>query len=189
MKAGQGVGIVPAPRPPSPKIPPMPAFPVAPNSQDPGEYAKYKRAYDEYTDWYNKYAELYAAQQDKKNKQGSQQQQQQQSSGDKLPDPSEVPRGVDPVAWRKYCIETREYHARHKNQSTNNYAGAQPQQQQHHQQQHHQSSNYSGPGISYPPNTGQRVSYSQVPPQYGAEFDNKKAMAESIASRIMGVRR
>ena len=73
MRAGQGVGIVPAPRPPSPKIPPMPAFPVAPTSQDPGEYAKYKRAYDEYTDWYNKYAELYAAQQDKKNKQGSHQ--------------------------------------------------------------------------------------------------------------------
>ena len=33
MKAGQGVGIVPAPRPPSPQIPPMPPFPVAPTTQ------------------------------------------------------------------------------------------------------------------------------------------------------------
>ena len=35
-------------------------------------------------------------------------------SGDKLPDPNDVPRGVDPVAWRKYCNDTREYYARYK---------------------------------------------------------------------------
>merc|ERR1719367_1695743 len=57
---------VPAPRPPSPQIPPMPPFPVAPTSSDPAEYAKYKRDYDAYTDWYNKYAVMYAAKQDKK---------------------------------------------------------------------------------------------------------------------------
>ena len=33
----------------------MPPFPVAPTSQDPGEYAKYKAAYDAYTDWYNRF--------------------------------------------------------------------------------------------------------------------------------------
>mgnify|MGYP001417565147 CR=1 FL=1 len=60
---GRGLGPpapVPAPRPPSPAIPPMPAFPVAPSSQDPGEYAKYKRDYDAYTEWYNKYSQKFS---------------------------------------------------------------------------------------------------------------------------------
>jgi len=127
--------MVPAPRPPSPDIPPMPAFPVAPTSQDPAEYAKYKKDYDAYTDWYNKYATLYAAQQEKRKKTTQQQQPPlpaqsssshvqssssappQSEENQKLPDPNAVPRGVDPVAWRKYCNETREYYAKYKNPS------------------------------------------------------------------------
>jgi len=124
--------MVPAPRPPSPDIPPMPAFPVAPTSQDPAEYAKYKKDYDAYTDWYNKYATLYAAKQEKKKETSQAPQQHQQppqptrsstsapqpsEDHQKLPDPNAVPRGVDPVAWRKYCNETREYYAKYKNPS------------------------------------------------------------------------
>ena len=107
---------VPAPRPPSPHIPAMPPFPVAPSSQDPAEYSKYKQDYDVYTDWYNKYALLYAAKQDKKNKAKSSAPQVRQD-GSKLPDPHDVPAGVDPVAWRKYCNETREYFAKYKTQA------------------------------------------------------------------------
>lgn len=102
----------PAPRPPSPKIPPMPAFPVAPTSQDPAAYAKYKADYDAYSSWYNTYGVLYAAKQEAKAK-GTDTQK--APSGQKLPDPNAVPQGTDPVAWRKYCNETREYYAKYKN--------------------------------------------------------------------------
>ena len=111
--------------------------------KDPAEYQKYRKAYDAYTDWYNKYATLYAEKQDKKDKI----QTTPGNASDKLPDPSAVPAGVDPVAWRKYCIDTREYHAKYK--TPNNY-------------------NVTAPVVNY-----------------GAEFDNKKAMAERIADRIM----
>ena len=108
-----------APRPPSPSIPPMPAFPVAPKSNSPEEYSKYKKDYDAYTDWYNKYAVLYAAKQDKKSKVTSPASQSDLSEGarSKLPDPNNIPTGVDPVAWRKYCNETREYYAKFKSQA------------------------------------------------------------------------
>ena len=99
---------VSAPRPPSPQIPAMPPFPVAPTNHDPEEYNKYKKEYDAYTDWYNKYAVLYAAKQDKKKVVSEER--------SKLPDPNSVPAGVDPVAWRKYCNETREYFATYKSQ-------------------------------------------------------------------------
>ena len=107
---------VPAPRPPSPEIPPMPAFPVAPSSQDPGEYAKYKRDYDAYTEWYNKYSTLYAAKQEKLTKSASTVSSSSSVSQteDKLPDPNAVPPGVDPVAWRKYCNDTRDYYHKYK---------------------------------------------------------------------------
>ena len=86
--------------------------------QDPAEYAKYKRDYDAYTDWYNKYAVMYAAKQDKKTQApaatSTAPAQPTSGNGDKLPDPNDVPRGVDPVAWRKYCNDTREYYAKYK---------------------------------------------------------------------------
>jgi len=104
----------PAPRPPSPQIPPMPVFPVAPTSQDPAAYAKYKADYDAYSSWYNTYGVLYAAKQEAKAK-GNDTQKSGQASGQKLPDPNAVPPGTDPVAWRKYCNETREYYAKYKN--------------------------------------------------------------------------
>ena len=123
-RAVQGRGLepapVPAPRPPSPDIPPMPAFPVAPASQDPAEYAKYKAEYDAYTDWYNKYSTLYAAKQEKRTKaasagSGSLRSASKPSGGEtKLPDPNAVPPGVDPVAWRKYCNDTRDYYCKYK---------------------------------------------------------------------------
>jgi len=110
-EAGSSAGVTaPAPRPPSPQIPPMPAFPVAPTSQDPAAYAKYKADYDAYSNWYNTYGVLYAAKQEAKAK-GSPQK---TPSGQKLPDPNAVPAGTDPVAWRKYCNETREYYAKYK---------------------------------------------------------------------------
>ena len=112
-----------APRPPSPSIPPMPAFPVAPASNSSEEYAKYKKDYDAYTDWYTKYAVLYAAKQDKKNKNlcsASVSQSNITTAGNGgLPDPNDVPAGVDPVAWRKYCNDTRDYHARFKSHQPN----------------------------------------------------------------------
>ena len=117
---GRGLGPappapVPAPRPPSPDIPPMPAFPVAPSSQDPTEYAKYKRDYDAYTDWYNKYSTLYAAKQEKLTKSATSVSSSVISQGEeKLPDPNAVPPGVDPVAWRKYCNDTRDYYHKYK---------------------------------------------------------------------------
>ena len=116
-EAGQSVSApppVPAPRPPSPHIPDMPPFPVAPTIKNPEEYNKYKKDYDAYTDWYNKYAILYAAKQDKKSKGLSSAS---HSEGSQLPDPNSVPAGVDPVAWRKYCNDTREYYAKYKSQS------------------------------------------------------------------------
>jgi len=103
---------VPVPRPPSPQIPPMPTFPVAPTSQDPAAYAKYKADYDAYSSWYNTYGVLYAAKQEAKSK-GTDTQK--AASGQKLPDPNSVPPGTDPVAWRKYCNDTREYYAKYKN--------------------------------------------------------------------------
>ena len=116
---GRGLGPpapVPAPRPPSPAIPPMPAFPVAPSSQDPAEYAKYKRDYDAYTDWYNKYSTLYAAKQEKLTKSASSSVSSPAitQTEEKLPDPNAVPPGVDPVAWRKYCNDTRDYYHKYK---------------------------------------------------------------------------
>ena len=105
-----------APRPPSPSIPPMPAFPVAPKSNSPEEYSKYKKDYDAYTDWYNKYAVLYAAKKDQKNKVPCSNS---PSSKGGLPDPNDVPAGVDPVAWRKYCNDTRDYHAKFKSHQPN----------------------------------------------------------------------
>ena len=105
-----------APRPPSPSIPPMPAFPVAPKSNSPEEYSKYKKDYDAYTDWYNKYAVLYAAKKDKKNQVPCSTSQAPQVG---LPDPNNVPVGVDPVAWRKYCNDTRDYHAKYKSKQPN----------------------------------------------------------------------
>merc|ERR1719427_2523447 len=107
LKAGMSV---PAPRPPSPQIPPMPPFPVAPTSQDPAAYAKYKADYDAYSHWYNTYGVLYAAKQEAKAKGKAQNKQE----GQKLPDPNAVPAGTDPVAWRKYCNDTREYYAKYK---------------------------------------------------------------------------
>lgn len=91
-------------RPPSPEIPPMPPFPVAPSTKDPREYAKYKMDYDNYSEWYNKWGEAYAAKEEKKK-------QKQQSSGAtrEMPDPNKVPAGTDPAAWRKYCQDTVEY--------------------------------------------------------------------------------
>jgi len=109
LKSGASV---PAPRPPSPQIPPMPAFPVAPTSQDPAAYAKYKADYDAYSSWYNTYGVLYAAKQEAKAKGNDTQK---SPSGQKLPDPNAVPPGTDPVAWRKYCNDTREYYAKYKN--------------------------------------------------------------------------
>ena len=116
---GRGLGPpppapVPAPRPPSPYIPPMPAFPVAPSTQDPGEYAKYKRDYDAYTDWYNKYSTLYAAKQERLTKSATTSVQGSVMTEEKLPDPNAVPPGVDPVAWRKYCNDTRDYYHKYK---------------------------------------------------------------------------
>jgi len=91
----------------------MPTFPVAPTSQDPAAYAKYKADYDAYSSWYNTYGVLYAAKQEAKSKGTTDTQK--ASSGQKLPDPNSVPPGTDPVAWRKYCNDTREYYAKYKN--------------------------------------------------------------------------
>lgn len=113
-----------APRPPSPSIPPMPAFPVAPKSNSAEEYSKYKKDYDAYTEWYNKYAVLYAAKQDKRNKNfctasASPSPSQSNISTVGLPDPNDVPVGVDPVAWRKYCNDSRDYYAKFKSHQPN----------------------------------------------------------------------
>jgi len=91
---------LPLSRPPSPEIPPMPPFPVAPTSKDPREYAKYKAEYDAYSTWYTKWGEAYAAKEEKKKS---------KAKGRELPDPTKVPAGTDPVAWRKYCQDTVEY--------------------------------------------------------------------------------
>jgi len=60
--------------------------------------------YDNYSEWYNKWGEAYAAKEEKKK-------QKQQSSGAtrEMPDPNKVPAGTDPAAWRKYCQDTVEY--------------------------------------------------------------------------------
>lgn len=112
-KAAVNAGAV-APRPPSPQIPPMPAFPVAPTSQDPTAYAKYKAEYDAYSAWYNTYGVLYAQKQEAKAK-GAEASNKTAAASQKLPDPNAVPPGTDPVAWRKYCNDTREYYAKYKN--------------------------------------------------------------------------
>lgn len=91
----------PVARPPSPEIPPMPPFPVAPTTKDPRDYAKYKIDYDNYSEWYNKWGEAYAAKEEKKKKSTP--------KGREMPDPNKVPPGTDPVAWRKYCADTVEY--------------------------------------------------------------------------------
>merc|ERR1719233_497481 len=91
----------------------MPTFQVAPTSHDPAAYAKYKADYDAYSSWYNTHGVLYPAKQEAKSKGTTDTQK--ASSGQKLPDPNSVPPGTDPVAWRKYCNDTREYYAKYKN--------------------------------------------------------------------------
>ena len=77
---------------------------------------KYKRDYDAYTEWYNKYSTLYAAKQEKLTKSASivSSSSSVTQTEDKLPDPNAVPPGVDPVAWRKYCNDTRDYYHKYK---------------------------------------------------------------------------